>query len=168
MLSCPGDQPDQQLRQKISTPRTFPPPPSHFRLTATNTHVRTPLNSCRRQTKKIPQEFFSPLKKQPRKIERKNNRLKTKSRTAKADDRYRQTSTLPPAETSFPSRLNIFPYSHSPRHLPTENISPTDGPLFSTSIAAGSHSTHTPLLLHSPPEKPTPEITPAGDSEGHA
>lgn len=125
-----------------------------------------PPSSCRKQTEKNTPRDIPPQETAP-KDKKKNNRLKTNSRTAKTNNRSTNVN-LTSRRDIAPHHILIFSHTHiPPRLLPTENISPTDGPHFSTSIAAGSHSAHTPLLLHSP-RKATPEITPAGDSEGHA
>lgn len=97
----------------------------------------------------------SPPKKQPRKIERKNNRLKTKSRTAKTDNRSTNVNLAFRRDIAH-HHILIFSHTHiPPRSLPTENIPPTDDPLFSTSIAAGSQSA-THLYSCTPPPKGPP------------
>ncbi len=129
------------------------------------THAKAPSTPVAGKQRKYLNRH-SPPKKQHRKIERKNNRLKINSRTAKTDNRSTNVNLAFRRDIAH-HHILTFSHTHIPPFSTHRNISPTDDPLFSTSIAAGSQSA-THLYSCTPPERSTPEITPADDSEGHA
>ena len=102
------------------------------------------------------------------KIKRKNNRLKTNSRTTKTDNRSTNVNLAFRRDIAH-HHILIFSHTHIPPPFSTHRkyFAHRRPALFHIHRRRFTIS-HTPLLLHSPPERSTPEITPADDSEGHA
>lgn len=96
----------------------------------------------------------SPPKKQPRKIERKNNRLKTKSRTAKTDNRSTNVNLAFRRDIAH-HHILIFSHTHIPPPFSTHRkyFAHRRPALFHIHRRRFTIS-HTPLLLHSPPKGP--------------